>query len=184
MRVIAGTAKGRHLKSPKDPGVRPTSDLVKGAIFSMLDSLEADYSRTLDLYAGTGAMGIEALSRGGERADFVERKPVNCSLIRENLELTGLADQSHVYCADVRKALGFLSEEYTLIFLDPPYDSPETQKVLEKLLTSPLVGEDSTVVLEHSKRLEPEDEYGAFLRAVNRRHGDKGISIYLRRSRS
>lgn len=91
MRVIGGSAKGRPLKAPRGPGTRPTSDLVRGAIFDMLRSMGADLSRVLDLYAGTGALGIEALSRGAEWCDFVERGQRSCQVIRENLAHTGLA---------------------------------------------------------------------------------------------
>lgn len=182
MRIIAGKAKGHRLKSPKDSRLRPTSDLVRGAIFSMLDSLAADYSRVLDLYAGTGALGIEALSRGALSADFVEQRPQNCALIKENLEYTGFSTQARVYCCAVRKALSFLSGTYTLVLLDPPYASPSLHDTLNKLLTSSLVGEGSTIVVEHSKRFQTATSYGDFPLAVSRRHGDTCISIYLRRT--
>ncbi|MBI2906382.1 MAG: 16S rRNA (guanine(966)-N(2))-methyltransferase RsmD [Chloroflexi bacterium] len=182
MRVIAGQAKGRHLKAPRDFRVRPTSDLVRGAIFAMLDSLGADFSRVLDLYAGTGALGIEALSRGASTADFVEQKPANCALIKENLEQTGFSAQAHVYCSSVQKALSFLSGPYSLVLLDPPYSAPSIHETLERLMTSKLLGANSVVVLEHSKRYQPAMAYGDFPLAVTRRHGDTCISIFLRRT--
>src|SRR3990172_13344307 len=97
MRVIAGSAKGRRLKSPRRPGVRPTSDLVRGAIFDMLDAMGASYDRVLDLYAGTGALGIEALSRGEGTADFVESDRAAAAVIDENLSRTGFAERGRVH---------------------------------------------------------------------------------------
>src|SRR3989304_52314 len=91
MRVVAGRAKGPRLAGPPSRATRPTSDLVRGAIFSALDSLGADLSRTLDLYAGSGALGVEALSRGAQRCDFVERDARACASIRPNLSRTGPA---------------------------------------------------------------------------------------------
>lgn len=182
MRVIAGLAKGRRLKAPKDSRVRPTSDLVRGAIFSMLDSLDADFSLVLDLYAGTGALGIEALSRGALSVDFVEQNSMNCAIIKENLGYTGFGAQAHVYCCSVQKALSFLTGAYTLVLLDPPYASSSIGGTLERLMNSPLVREGSVVVAEHSKRFSPTTSYGDFSLAINRRHGDTCISIFLRRT--
>src|SRR5581483_8943357 len=96
MRVIAGAARGRPLQAPKSPATRPTSDLVRGAIFSMLETRGAWFTRVLDLYAGTGAMGIEALSRGAERAVFVERDRAACAVITANLEKTGLSSNGTI----------------------------------------------------------------------------------------
>ena len=114
MRVIAGKAKGHGLKSLRGSGIRPTSDMIRGAIFSMLESVATDWSRVLDLYAGTGALGIEALSRGAEWADFVEKNPRLCALIKENLERTGFTPQGNVYCVSAAKALLILAFGFTL----------------------------------------------------------------------
>src|SRR3972149_5556951 len=105
MRVIAGSARGRRLKSPpvrtrsaSAAAVRPSSDLMRGAIFSALASLDVDMSRVLDIYAGSGALGIEALSRGAGSCDFVQRDAASCAVIRENLRLTGFDDSGRGYC--------------------------------------------------------------------------------------
>ncbi|MFQ5472075.1 MAG: RsmD family RNA methyltransferase, partial [Dehalococcoidia bacterium] len=128
MRVIAGSAKGRRLKGPperwrtgKTPITRPSSDLVRESLFSTLDAMGADFSRVLDLYAGSGALGIEALSRGGGSCDFVERQSAACRLIAENLRLTGFESQADVLCMPVEKALGKLNGPYTVVLADPPY---------------------------------------------------------------
>jgi len=178
LKVIAGKAKGRTLKVPRGAAVRPTSGLVRGAIFSMLESLGADWSRVLDLYAGSGALGIEALSRSAEWADFVDQDPRCCAAIRENLERTGLAKQARVYCVSVERALALLKEQYTLVFLDPPYADPSAVRVIEGLASSLLVGPGATLVVEHSRRLSLREEYGPFKLVRSRRHGDTEISIF------
>src|SRR5688572_1974291 len=108
MRVIAGSAKGRPLKAPDLPGLRPTSDLVRGAIFDIIGPYFDANDRVLDLYAGTGALGIEALSRGAGWADFVEQNRRTCAAIRDNLAATGLADRGRVHCRPVQQALSGL----------------------------------------------------------------------------
>src|SRR3970282_1802942 len=105
MRVIAGRAKGRRLAGPPSRATRPTSDLVRGAMFSALSSMGADMSRVLDLYAGSGALGIEALSRGGGSLYFVERDATACAIIRENLRLTGFERQARVHCLSAERVL-------------------------------------------------------------------------------
>lgn len=181
MRVIAGRAKGQTLKGPRGRAgrIRPTSDLVRGAIFSALEAMGVDMSRVLDLYAGSGALGIEALSRGAGWCDFVERDAVACSLIRENLRLTGLEAQGRVYCMGVERALGRLQGPYTLVLADPPYADDAAVAVLEEAAASGLVEPGRTVlVLEHSAREEPPQRLASLSLVSRRRHGDSAVSIY------
>ena len=179
MRVIAGTAKGRHLKGPpRKSDARPSSDMVRSALFSALDALDADLSRVLDLYAGTGALGIEALSRGAAWCDFVERDRGMTEVIRENLRLTGFEARSKVYPLPAARALKQLSEPYTLVLADPPYADAEAFGVLETLAASPLACDDTIIVLEHSARDEPAGDLGRFCLARVLRHGDSAVSIY------
>lgn len=166
------------MKSLRGLGIRPTSDLVRGAIFSMLESVATDWSRVLDLYAGTGALGIEALSRGSEWADFVERNPRLCALIKQNLEHSGLAAQGAVYCVTASKALSILAGKYGIVLLDPPYADPSITTTAEELTSSRLVGEDSTIVVEHSRRAPLKERYGDFRQVRNLRHGDSCVSVY------
>ncbi|MBA7683483.1 hypothetical protein ES703_91850 [subsurface metagenome] len=124
MRVIAGKAKGHRLKAPKGTATRPATDLVRGAIFSILETITEDWAQVLDLFSGSGALGIEALSRGAGWVDFVEREPRCCDIIRQNLEKTKLTAQAHIYCCSVAKALSFLDKEYGIIIMDHlPLDS-------------------------------------------------------------
>ena len=176
MRVIAGEAKGLSLKAVK--GLRPTSERVRAAVFSALASLPTDWSRVLDLYAGTGAMGIEALSRGADWADFVEQNPRFCAIIKENLSRTGFGKQAKVYCLEVKKALSILKQKYSLIFLDPPYDDPSLPSILNALTLSELVGPETIIVAEHSPRLGLESLYGGFELIKDLRHGDAAVSIF------
>jgi 16S rRNA (guanine(966)-N(2))-methyltransferase RsmD len=179
MRVIAGKAKGYSLRLPKGSHIRPTVDLVRGAIFSALESLSVDWSHVLDLYAGSGALGIEALSRGAEAVDFVERNHRCCFIIKENLKHTGLAERARVYRMEARKALRTLEKQYTLIFLDPPYSDRSGHTMLGEVAESSLVGRQTTIVMEHSQRRIPEETCGRFHMIRRLRHGDTCVSIYF-----
>jgi len=178
MRVIAGEARGKPLKAPK--AIRPTTDLVKGAIFSMLEALGGNWERVLDLYAGSGALGIEALSRGAEWADFVEREPRNCSVIKDNLEKTGFKERSHVYCCPVKRALEFLEGEYDLVLMDPPYNMPALDELVGEVAVSPRLRKGSLLVAAHSSRTPLPDQSEGLVRLKDRQHGDTAISIYQR----
>lgn len=178
MRVIAGKVKGHRLKFEKNTRLRPTSDMVKGAIFSALNSMQIDFSNVLDLYAGTGALGIEALSRGAEHADFVEKDSKFCTIIKNNLEHTKLTDQAHVYCSTAEKAISFLKERYTLILMDPPYANTNAVTMLQMLADSPIVGEDSTIVVEHAAKNPLAEAYGSFYQIKQINHGDTSVSMY------
>jgi len=178
MRVIAGEAKGLRLKSPPVRHLRPTSDLVRGAVFDMLASLGADLSRVLDLYAGSGALGVEALSRGASWCDLVDRDRAACATIRENLALAGFQERARVLCLPVERVLERLEEPYSLVLVDPPYEDESAVAVVERLAASPLVAPGGTLVLEHAWRRPPPDDFGPFKLVVRRRHGDTGVSIY------
>jgi 16S rRNA (guanine966-N2)-methyltransferase len=180
MRVGAGSAKGRKLAPGKAMMARPTSSLVRAAIFSMVGSMGLRSGRVLDLYAGTGSLGIEALSRGAEHADFVERDKRMGAVLRQNLKLTGLADRSKVFPISVEKALEFLEQPYDLVLLDPPYEDENIGRVLERLGRSELVARGGVVVLEHSKHRRFAEEYGV-LRLIKRRsYGDTCVALYRR----
>ena len=183
MRVIAGKAKGHLLKVPKGTPTRPATDLVRGAIFSILENITHDWTRVLDLFSGSGALGIEALSRGAGWVDFVDRERRCCDIIRQNLEKTEFTEKSHVYCCDVAKAISFLDKEYNIILMDPPYSDSSIGKLITKLATSRLVGTDSIVVTTHSHRLPLAQTYAALNLFKERRHGDSCISLYRKESK-
>jgi 16S rRNA (guanine966-N2)-methyltransferase len=184
MRVIAGKAKGHPLKAPKRRATRPATDLVRGAIFSILETTTDNWSRVLDLFSGSGALGIEALSRGADWVDFVEHEPRCCSIIRENLEKTRLAGQAHVYCCSVAKALTFLKDEYSIILIDPPYSDSSIGSLVQQLATSKLVGAETIVVVTHSPHLPLESAYTPLQAIKERRHGDSCIKVFQKEART
>ena len=184
MRVIAGKVKGHRLKAPKDARItRPATDLVRGAIFSILEATTSEWTQVLDLFSGSGALGIEALSRGAQWVDFVEQEPRCCDIIRQNLEKTRLTTKARIYCCDVAKAILFLNKEYSIILMDPPYSNPSIGKLVTQLATSPLVGPNSIVVVTHSSRLPLEPVYATLSLAKERRHGDSCIAVYRKENK-
>jgi 16S rRNA (guanine966-N2)-methyltransferase len=178
MRIITGKAKGHRLKFPKGTTTRPATDLVRGAIFAILENMTSDWGQVLDLFSGSGALGIEALSRGAGWVDFVESEPRCCGIIKENLEKTKLAAQAQIYCCSVAKAISFLNKEYNIILMDPPYANPSIGNLITQLATSRLVGTDSTVVVTHSPHLPLNSTYATLNLIKEHRHGDSCISIY------
>ncbi len=180
LRVIAGKAKGHQLKVPKGAIVRPATDLVRGAIFSILESATGDWAQVLDLFSGSGALGIEALSRGAGWVDFVDRERRCCDIIKQNLEKTKLGAQAHVYCCSVVRALSFLDKEYDIVLMDPPYSDSSIGRQIERLATSKLVGADTVVVVTHSPHLSLDSTYATLNLTKEHRHGDSCINVYRR----
>ena len=181
MRIVTGGAKGARLKAARRPGLRPTTSLVRGAIFNILPPHAIVEARVLDLFAGSGALGLEALSRGAQWADFVERDPRGARLIRENLQTAGLAEQAHVYCATAQKALGFLPGPYRLVLLDPPYEDPGTPAILQRIASGNHLSPGAIIVLEHAWRNGAPPAPPGLALAQTRRYGDTAVSLYHRR---
>jgi len=178
MRVIAGSARGRQLKGPPSFATRPMTDKVKGALFNTLLSLGVVPDRILDLYAGTGAIGIEALSRGGTWATFVDKGREQCATIRWNLDYVGFADRAEVKQAGVETFIETAREPYDFIMMDPPYADPEIVPVLERIAASRLLQSDTIVVVGHAERVPMPDATGPLERIKVRCHGDSCFSIY------
>jgi 16S rRNA (guanine966-N2)-methyltransferase len=178
MRVIAGAAKGFHLIGPDRRTTRPATDLVRGATFSILEGIAAGWSQVLDLYSGTGAMGIEALSRGSGWVDFVDRQRRCCDIIKQNLEKTKLAEHSHVYCLEVEKAIDILDKQYDIVIMDPPYRNIAIGGPIQKLASSKLIGRETVVAVTHSPHLTLAEDYPPLKLLKERRHGDSVIAIY------
>lgn len=181
MRVIAGSAKRRTL-GPVPPDVRPVSDRAREGIFS---SLAADVpgSRVLDLFAGTGALGIEALSRGAEHALFVDRSHLACASVHDNLVRTGLSEGATVLLAD---AIAFLTKDdrsagpFDLVFLDPPYDlgSPEVDDVLQAIGSGWLAADAWAVALTRGQKSSTPVIPLDWVVARRLRYGDGLVTVY------
>jgi 16S rRNA (guanine966-N2)-methyltransferase len=178
MRITGGIAKGQQLKVPKNDLVRPTTDRVREAIFSILASLTSHWSRGLDLFAGTGALGIEALSRDAEWVDFVDQQPKSCAVIKQNLYKVGFSQKAHVYCCSVAKALTFLDSKYDIVFMDPPYSDPSINHVAMQLANSKVIDDKSLIVISHASRFPLQQSYDGLSLIKEKRHGDTCISIY------
>ena len=180
MRVITGSAKGHKLKAPKGMGTRPMLDRVKEALFSVLEGYGPIRGRVLDLYAGTGSIGIECLSRGASWADFVERSAHVCRIISENLAHTQFTRQARVFQMPVARYLATAhpSEKYAIIMMDPPYADPEIEDTIRTVAESGLLADEGVLVVGHSPRVVLADQYGPLQRLKFRRLGDSCFSIY------
>jgi len=155
MRVIAGKARRLLLKTVPGDSTRPTTDKIKETLFNMLQA-EIPGAAFLDLFAGSGAIGIEALSRGAARAVFVESDRKACGCIRENLEHTHLTEDARLMSSDVMRALHALEGKgiFDIIFMDPPYDQGYEKTVLTYLSDSAMVSEDTLIVVEASDKTD------------------------------
>ncbi len=155
MRVIAGKARSLRLKSPEGMETRPTTDRIRETLFNMLRPYLAD-CRFLDLFSGSGAIGIEALSRGAKTCVFVEKNRRACACIRENLAFTGFTQEGRLFAVDVFRALRDLDGEapFDLIFMDPPYGSGLALQVLTVLGQTSLADEKTLVIVEESMQLD------------------------------
>lgn len=178
MRVVGGVAKGRRLKGAVISGARPTTELARGAIFNALGPLDGQSTRVLDLYAGTGSLGIEALSRGATWADFVESHPRQCSVIRDNLAATNLADRASVHCVPVEKALTLLRCCYQLVMIDPPYKLGSLDRVLLDVAESEIMEAGATAVVGHPKQLTLRETYDGLSRIRTYRYGGSIIGFF------
>jgi 16S rRNA (guanine966-N2)-methyltransferase len=183
MRVIAGLAKGRRLKTPKGSELRPTADRVKEALFNILPH-DLSGRRVLDLFAGTGNLSVEALSRGAERALLIDFSREATKVIEENLRSIGFAAKSRVLTASVFKAARALArsgERFELIFLDPPYDQGLVEDTLRTIAKEGLLEENGVIVAEHSVREKVQERYGGYgglALSDQRRYGDTELSFF------
>lgn len=189
MRVIAGTYRSRILKSLKGLALRPTSDRLREALFNVLGPAVSG-SRFMDLFAGTGAIGIEALSRGATEVVFIESYPPAVKLIRRNLESLEITFGATVHAADALRGLELLvskNKEATLgfdfIFLDPPYAAAENYaRVLEFLGVADLLAPGGMVIAEHRRKFDLREEAGTLRRVRVLKQGDAALSFYRRRA--
>jgi len=180
LRIVGGEAKGRKLNIVKGKSVRPTADRVKESLFNILRE-KISGTEVLDLFAGVGSLGIEALSRGAKRAVFVDKGSACARVIGKNLDILGFRDRAEICHEEAGKAVRWLAQrerKFELIFADPPYGSDLAKKTLGDLAESHIVDEKGTVVVEHYwKRTLPE-EVGRLRLVRNEKYGDTSLSFY------
>lgn len=185
MRIIAGKFRSRRLNSPKGLELRPTSDRLRETLFNVLADL-ASSACFLDLFAGTGAVGIEALSRGAKEAIFVEKHAPAVALIKKNLESLEIRSSIRILTQDVLKALDRLAAEpsgagarISLVFLDPPYaEKQQYTEVLSSLANTKLLAPGAVVIAEHLRTLELPEFFGTLERVRVLRQGDAALTFY------
>jgi 16S rRNA (guanine966-N2)-methyltransferase len=183
MRIIAGAYKGRNLRSPPSMQVRPTSDRLRETLFNVI-APEIEEARFLDLCSGSGAVGLEALSRGANHSTFVDRSRKMCQLIEANLELCHVPeDQNEIYCNDandfLKQALSWKMQSWDIVFFDPPYkeDYLHTLELLGVNWNN-LVNEDGVFIVEHHHKNQLPETVGSMNRARILKQGDSSLSFY------
>ncbi|HKF46099.1 MAG TPA: 16S rRNA (guanine(966)-N(2))-methyltransferase RsmD [Terracidiphilus sp.] len=186
MRIIAGTLRSRTLQAPPGLATRPTSDRLRETLFNVLAPRIAG-AHFLDLYAGSGAVGIEALSRGARSVVFVERAAVPLKTVRANLARLGLRDGFEVFAGTVAAFLkrGGADSGFDLVFIDPPYDGESEYGAALGLLGSSAAGllnGDALVIAEHRRNSQPDESYGVLTRDRLLKQGDAALSFYRRTS--
>lgn len=180
MRIIGGQAKGRRLYLPKGDPIRPTSDKIKEALFNIIQPVEG--ISFLDLYAGAGCIGLEALSRGAAKAVFVEKQFVLIDAIQKNIQTCGFADRTEVVSADVKRGIDMLSRRrdyFHILFADPPYDQGLVVQTLQLLKDGLLMAENALVIIQHSIREDFLEKFQdeRLKMADQRRYGDSALSF-------
>jgi len=178
VRIVGGNLGGRVLRAPAGAATRPTSEKVREAVFAILGSVVD--ARVLDLFAGTGALGLEALSRGAAHATFVDTARPAIAAIRGNLRALGLADRATVIAGDAvaSAARHAPAEPWRVVFVDPPYRSDLAARAVAALPAAHLA-DGAVIVIEHDRHNAPPDPLGSLLRTDQRRYGDTLISFYV-----
>lgn len=179
MRIITGKYRGRKLETPENYDIRPTSDKVKEAVFNILMN-DIYGSVCCDLFAGTGNLGIEALSRGAERVFLADRSRDAIRLIRTNLEKCGAQEDAVVLRGDYRRSLNRISEKIDIFFLDPPYREGLYEDCMERIGDLDLLAPDGIILAEHDSRNPLPENCGGFVKTQDRKYGKTTVSIYRR----
>lgn len=175
MRVITGIARGKRLVTPAGRDVRPTSEKVKEALFSALQ-FDIEGRRILDLFAGSGQLGIEALSRGAESAAFVDSSAASIKVVKQNLETTVLTDLAKVYMSDYATFAAMCRDTFDIAFLDPPYAEGLLLPAIKSIL--PLMSDYGTIVCEYPPEVEIPENIGGFQIYRTYRYGKINVAIY------
>jgi 16S rRNA (guanine966-N2)-methyltransferase len=180
MRISGGSERGRRVAAPQRSGTRPTAGRVKQALFNILSSRTSD-ARFLDLYAGTGLVGLEALSRGAGHAAFVESDAGVCRQLKKTLESCGYNDRSKVYTMKAERFVNQpVSKPYDVVFVDPPYHSDELDKMLPSLGANAIIAPGGVVVIEHFHKIQLPAHTGHLIRGKSYRYGNTFLTMYHR----
>ena len=179
MRVISGSARGRRLKELPGMDTRPTTDQVKESIFNIIQ-FDVEGRRVLDLFAGTGQMGIEALSRGAAHATFVDLAPAAAKIVRENVELTRFTDVSKVVQSDWRGFLSSCREKFDLIFLDPPYKTDMLENAMQAIAAIDILSEHGIMICESPLDKKLPDLAAPYEKGKEYRYGKIKVTLYRR----
>jgi 16S rRNA (guanine966-N2)-methyltransferase len=182
MRIVGGELGGRRISAPAGQGTRPTSDRVRESLFSILGPPPPE-TAVLDAFAGSGALALEALSRGADRALLIEEGRAAARVVRANLEALGLTERAELWVANAVRALAArrpAAAPFRWVFLDPPYASDLGAQALEVLGRGDLLAGDAVVVLEHDRRGAAAPEHGCLVKADQRLYGDTAITFYRR----
>lgn len=180
MRVVSGIRKGIALKAVPGSSTRPTTDKVKEAMFNMIGPY-FDGGVILDLFAGSGGLGIEALSRGAEKAIFVDRDGKAIQTIQENVNTCDFADKTEIYRNEAERALKAVIKRglsFDIIFLDPPYKKQQLLKLLEIINAENVLTDSGTIVCEHGSDIELPDTVGVLEKRKHEKYGIISITIY------
>jgi len=177
MRVITGKARGVQLKTPNGMQTRPTADRVKEALFSIIN-FDLPGAKVLDLFGGTGQLGIEALSRGAASAVFVDASEDSCKLIRENLKRTKLEKDAKVIRSDYMDYLTRCREQYNIIFLDPPYAEVFLENAIKRITEIDILQSDGIIIAERPLGKELPWEFEGFTRSKDYKYGKVLLTIY------
>lgn len=182
MRIITGSAKGAKLKAPRGLETRPTTDRVKESVFNILSATVVD-AKVLDLFAGTGNLGLEALSRGAKEAVFVDRRAESVAVIKENAEHTKLLEYVKIYKWDVHSALDQFDQSgqnFTMIFCDPPYNRGFVASVLKKIDAGMQLVDQGIVVIEHSQHELIAENFQTLVIRRTEKYGETLVSFLVR----
>ncbi|MDE6762571.1 MAG: 16S rRNA (guanine(966)-N(2))-methyltransferase RsmD [Oscillospiraceae bacterium] len=175
MRVITGSARGRRLVAPAGMDVRPTSDKVKEAVFSAVQ-FDLAGSAVLDLFAGSGQLGIEALSRGAKSCVFVDSSRVSVETAKENIAASGFRNEAVVMNSDSEQYLRMCRQNFDIAFVDPPYKKGIIEKVMPLLCGH--MSDRGIIVCEHEKGLELPESFGSFVKRKTYRYGKTEVTLY------
>lgn len=180
MRIISGTGRGKRLKAPEGLNTRPTSDKVKESVFNIIQSYIMD-SNVLDLFSGSGSLGIEALSRGASHCMFIEKNRDSYKIIKENIKSSGFEDRSELYLNDAYVALDLMGKKgkkYDVVFLDPPYSKEMVPLAIQKLYENDIVDKDGIIISEHDDKEVIPEKVSGFINTRTKKYGRTIICIW------